>query len=472
MNFEKLPHAIINSLGTLKTSFTTVRIRGAQLASAPITKNFLIYSVGGIFLRGANHLLLPIILASIPPARFGLLSLINSFITVISLSLGMGLRQVFGVEFFKKNKHEQIALMYDISTIYLVVTTPILIGMLYLSNFIQQTIFFDQITIKTVALILAICASTFFSEIFYQLFRFQERAVALLVTQIIAAGVRIGLILVGLLYIYADIESMLIAQLISLICVTIIGYSLCRHDLSREYFNGKRALHYAWPYIKQGIPLVCTLIFTWILGMIDKWCISSTINLNNNGYYSLADTCGQLFYVGFIGPCKAAYFPYIYKKFAQNPFAQTYQFNLKLCWLIMTATIITIPSIFILGQPLLYWLIHKEYYPAISYILPVLFNYILSLGTFLAGAPITYTKDMNALMGMLFILVGIKTATTIYLMPLLGIYGCIAATSLTYGIYFWFILWYSNRLIQQRSIQPAVVDQTTPTTHHRDQIRK
>ena len=67
-------------------------------------KNFLWYSLSSSLIKSTNIAIMPIILSRLTTAEFGLLSLINTFINILSLLLGLGLKQIVGIEFFHCNK--------------------------------------------------------------------------------------------------------------------------------------------------------------------------------------------------------------------------------------------------------------------------------------------------------------------------------------------------------------------------------
>ncbi len=447
MDFQKITETIQHPITAIKTYAPAIRDQSIKAVRSQTAKNFLVYSLGGLVLRGANFILLPFITHYLMPAQFGLLSMSRSFVTITTLTLGLGLRQVFGINYFKKTEIERKELLYDLIGIYLIVSLPILLLMYSAKATINRYLFFNNADSSVLFLVFAICSIYFFSELFYQILRYERRAVTLATTQISAAVIRIGLILGLLTYMSAGIVGILFAQLMGLGTVISIGYMTYKNQFPLIHWNLRRLLYNIGPYIMQGIAFIPNIIFIWLLGLIDRWFLGNYISMEQVGLFSMADTFGQLLYVAGIGPLKAAYFPYIYERFSKNSFAKTDAWNKRFIVAIMSAAFILVWSVFTLGQPILYKMLSKNYHQAFGYIMPIMANYILLLGTTLATAPINYCKKTWVLGITLIGLIGFKVVLNSILIPHTQIYGCLHATALTYLIYFIIILWYSRRLV-------------------------
>lgn len=451
MNFEKITNTIQHPITTIKTYAPAIRDQSARAIRSQTAKNFLVYSLGGLILRGANFILLPFITAHLIPAEFGLLSMTRSFVTITTLTLGLGLRQVFGISYFKKNETERKELLYDLVGIYLIVSLPILLLMFTGKSMLNQYLFFGNANHSVLLMVFAICSIYFFSELFYQILRYERRAATLATAQICAAVIRISLIFGLLTWMNAGIAGILFAQLIGLGTVISIGYATYAQQFPSIHWNTKRLFSNIGPYIMQGIAFIPNIIFIWLLGLIDRWYLGKYLSMHQVGLFSMADTFGQLLYVAGIGPLKAAYFPYIYERFSQNSFAKTDAWNKRFIVVIMSAAFIITWTGFTFGKPILYRILSKNYHQAFGYIMPIMANYILLLGTALATAPINYCKKMWVLGCTLIGLIGVKILLNSILIPHTQIYGCLHATALTYLVYFIIILWYSRRLVATKA---------------------
>lgn len=174
-----------------------------------LAKNFFIYASGAALLRSLSFLTAPITMFYLTPERYGALALLHSTIIVMSLICGIGLRQVFLIEYFSCDMQGAKQLVNDLLLLYLVVALPALVLMIYFAPIvlaklaIQPTLFAYSI----IVLMLFIIFITFFVDLFNQVLQYQQQAQLLIVAQVIIAAAAAGLQIVFLSVFHLDIIS-------------------------------------------------------------------------------------------------------------------------------------------------------------------------------------------------------------------------------------------------------------------------
>jgi O-antigen/teichoic acid export membrane protein len=162
------------------------RYLSGQLNSSVI-KNFFIYSFGNIVLRSITALFIPILLSILSPSEYGLFSLVNNFSNILAIALGLGLRQVFFIEFFHHDIAGRKKMVNEVLILYITIATPIALLLFSQTGRMNHYLFCDAASVKLIALSLFYWFIFFFAELFYQILRYQSKALKLTVIQTTAA---------------------------------------------------------------------------------------------------------------------------------------------------------------------------------------------------------------------------------------------------------------------------------------------
>ena len=142
---------------------TELRLPEKRLINRSVIKDFFIYSSGALILKGSHYLLFPFILSQLTTHEFGLLSLINNFITIGSILLGLGLKQVVSIEFFHKNHVGQKELINDVIIFYLTLAIPLIALAIFLISPLKLLLFPTITPLYAVAIAIGTCFITFFT---------------------------------------------------------------------------------------------------------------------------------------------------------------------------------------------------------------------------------------------------------------------------------------------------------------------
>lgn len=127
-----------------------------------IIKNFFIYSGGAIFLKLAQAIVIPLNLKVITPSQYGILSLANSFSTVLAIFLGLGLRQVLWLDFFHHDNNSRKKILNEIIIVYLSISLPILVVLFFSSPLINKLYFLNSAPQSLIFISLLTCFLSFF----------------------------------------------------------------------------------------------------------------------------------------------------------------------------------------------------------------------------------------------------------------------------------------------------------------------
>ena len=403
-----------------------------------IIKNFIIYSAGNLLLRLITAGSSFIAVLFLTPKEFGLLSLLNNFISITPVFLNMGLRQAFGLEFFHLNKPQQKQMLHHLICIYLTIAIPVTIFGLIFRTKINEWIFYNQATDALLLIAIAICFLHFFVELMLQVLRYQTQSLKLVLVQ----GGMALIVLVGnlLLVYFFQLKSVgiLFANLIGMLSISLFGLYEYIKKVGFKNFPVFKEKPKTFYYFSLGFPFMPNIIFYWLLSSANRWILAYYAGLEAVGIYALADSFGQLFQQLVLYPLSGSYIPDMLEKFikaANNP-SDTQKLNranFKLMILSMLSLALIIAGGYLLTQPLLAWIISGKYAPALKYILVILLSQVVYMGTYFSTIKMLSEKRSWLNLGITAISGLANISLSLVLIPTFGINGSIFSSFIGYG---------------------------------------
>ncbi len=454
-----------------------------NLALGPVIKSFLIYSGGTVILKSISLILMPFVLQVLPPAQYGLLSLAMSFTNILVIISGLGLRQTFGIEFFHGDSASRRRMANEIIALYLCINIPLFLLMLFNLPLLNHFLFLGTASNTLMLLCLLYCFLQFFTELFYQLLRYQCKALQLTFLQIGTALSTIGINLFLLYNFPWGTSGMLFGYTLGLLitffialraylksgCLPIktwatkiknISLSRIAHQMNllgtpKKYPSllCHQTAQRGFYYLRLSLPFIPGMLFNWILVAGNRWLLARYGTLHDVGIYSLADTFSQLYYTLILYPMAGSYLPHLMHQFAQNKnnIAAIERTNKKTMYLSMLGMAALITAGYIIGKPILYWFLPTKYQEAIGYIWLILMGQIFLMGTYFTSALVQFQKKTTFLAASLLLPALINLSLSMLLIAPLGIYGCVLATLVAYIAYFASMLWYNQKLLSAHS---------------------
>lgn len=409
----------------------------------PVLKNFFMYSGGALLVRGSSAFTAPITMSILSPEHYGLLALLNSFVSIACVICGLGLRQALFLEYFHCSSEQKQESIINILKLYLLCATPLLvIGFLFRGH-INQWYFSNQSSTGLIVLCLCLIFAYFFSELIYQILQYENKSLLLTSLQIGFTTLVITTTIVLLWYGNYGVASLIIGQLAGVIVVSGIGiwYSLRCITTNLRVCQLPTA-----KYLAQGLPFVPGMLLAWALAAGDRVLLARYLTLHDVGIYSVADLFGQLFYMTILIPFSNAYQPYLMKKFAENHHSlmDVERWNRKIMWLFLPGVTLLFSLGYLTTKPIVYRFLPPSYQEAIPYLWLILFGYLLSVASYFPAALIQFRKKTTFLASAICIPALLNVALNIMLIPHYHIMGCVFATIISYGSYFVLMLFYNQ----------------------------
>lgn len=397
---------------------------------------FLIYSAGAIILRLITASSVLITIKFITPAQFGILALLNNLMIFLPILLGLGLRQVLAIEFFRHQNPWNLTL--DLVMIYLLWAIAVITILILNLSVINKLLFFSQIHNKLLFLALITSWLNFFPELLFQLLRFQNKALKLAIIQISMGVALAGITIYLLKFCNMDISSVIWAQFITqFLAASYFAYLLVinRFTISSFILNSKRMIG----YLKTGLPFVPNIIFAWLILACNRWLLNWQLtNLEDVGIYCLAENISLMFQALVAQPIMHSFLPYAFQHFAQASSAiddLDRQYTWWAYYLIM-GCVITMPVGFIVLKPMLCYLLPVKYLTALPLIIPLLIAQVVFAATHLASASLQYRKKTHVLAFLMASSALLAILLNLWLIPKYGPWSCAIATNCAFLVYF------------------------------------
>lgn len=412
-----------------------------------IIKNIGIYMLGSVLMKGSSCMVMPFCLHYLSPAQLGLFSLSTSFIAIVSVLIGCGLRQALWLEYFHQTTDQRKIIINDIIVLYTVLAVPLCFLLYLLSNSINFYIFNAQAASIMMPLLLFYCFVTFFSELLIQVCTYRQEALKVNMLQCSAAFVTLsgyGIVILYFPSVVGLITAGLTAQ-VYLCCWGIYWY------LKKKLYTTmkiRRIPMIARSYLVLGMPFIPSVLSGWLLASSNRWLLACYCSLEQVGMYSLLDMFNSLFQLFVLTPLAGAYLPHIFEQYVHDKerLLEIDIKNKKLMWYGM-ASIFSVGIVgFFCLKPLVCKIIPLQYYQVINYAPLLLAGNIFLMGTYFTNCLPQFFKKNWFLSGSLMITALINCISSMFLIRHYHLAGGVYALLIAYASYFILCYWYNNFL--------------------------
>lgn len=431
-------------------AFKALHIKWKQLCHSSGMRDFFIYFSGALLLRGTSVIMAPFLLHKLLPEEYGLLALIHSFTSIVTILMGFGLRQVVLSEFFYHSEKQKNQLIATILYIYLFYAVPLLIAALYNRAHINHYIFSNAAPDNLITITLLYCFIFFFVELMYQILAYRRQALLVTYLQVSMSLCIIFCNIFLLFYCNAGIYSMMTSYLCGYTLAGIWGMYTYLETTHISTFRCKISLQETPKYLMLGLPFIPTLLFSWVLSSTTRWLLASMTTLQDVGIYSLADAFGQLYFLIILQPINNAYIPRLMHSFSKDIPAriQAEQQNRKITVYGMLAGLVAISAVCICCRPLLHLLIPRPYQAAIYYLWFIIVGNVFLTGSSCFSAFIQSHQGAWFLAGSVGIPALVNILSNIFFIPIWGIYGAIITTTSAQILYCMMLYYYGSKLLK------------------------
>lgn len=390
-----------------------------------LIKNTFLYLIGNVVNRIGAFLLLPIYTTHLSVSDYGILELVYSTISVLSVFLGAGLAHTTLRFYFNNDDQNYRNSVITTNAIITIIISSIFACILVANSLSISELLFENKSYQYLVLILsAIIIFELVSEIYFAYIRAEQKALLYVLVSSIKLFTQLVVSIYLVVYLDMSIHGVLIANLV---CVFIVWlylsfYTLRNCGLSLNLSIIKPVLKYALPFASASIIAV-------VMANTDKFFIRYYIGLEELGLYGLAMKFALMLSFVLLDPIQKGYGPY--------RFSIMKNVNANLVYAGVTLVIIDISSLIVLSLAyflpyVIHFIADPQYWPAISFIPILLIGVMFQAINYNMQTGILINKKTNYLFYIMLIVALFNISANYALIPLYGLY----AASIIYSLSF------------------------------------
>lgn len=393
-----------------------------------VVKNTLFYTIGSIIPRISSFILLPIYTKFLLPSDYGIVQSMRVLITVLSVLFTLATERSIFRLYFDYNDDKQKKELIGNITILIVSISIILVLLLFSFKSYTQLIFKSIPFYPYYSYAIITANLLAFETVPLNLLMVRKKAgyfIALSLTKFF-------LITISVIYFIViknqGAEGMLKGEMLgNLILIPVFLYLL----IKESSFNIN--LQKIYNALTFSLPMVPTLISSWILNMSDRIFIEKYFNLEDVGIYSLGYKIASLVLL-ISGSINKAYNPIFYEMANNQPNAKIIlkRYNT----LIITIIFYTCFTIALLSKELIVLFIDSKYINAYKIIPLITLAYLIHLSAGLMNLMIYQNKKSTYIMIVVLLSAVINIFLNFILIPNYGIIGAAWATILSVFVMF------------------------------------
>ena len=395
-----------------------------------LTKDSIIYGIGGVIAKGIGFLLLPIFTRIFTPIEYGtieMLVVLNSFLGIL---LTMGMRAAQSFYFFEQKsagKETQRSMVTAILQWRLIWGSIIVISATFLSPLLNKFFFNGQLAMKyfAIAFIGALFAQVMHQsvDVFRLLYRSWKYIAVTLGNAVLSAIISITLVV----WLNWGIIGYFVGFGIGSIFAAIFG---CWGI--RDYLDFS-ALHKNWwpKLLKFGVPLMPAGLAMYVLNTADRWFINYFHGQNALGMYAVGAKF-SMFIALAVNAFRQAWWPVSMDALHSPDSSELFRTVARLYLGLGITFVVLLTS---LSPLLMRWLCERSYYPAYP-IIGILSWQAIFYGFYLIVVTGIWNKKKTFLVPITMTTVAlINIALDAWLVPEFSVIGAGIATSISFLIW-------------------------------------
>lgn len=389
-----------------------------------LSKDSLIYGLGNAILKILALITAPIFTRIFIPAEYGVISLIASVISFLSLFLLLGMDNAVFVSFYQYKKEKKIIISSAFWFLFFWGLLLTLVAGIF-SNQVSLMVF-KASSYRLILLITFLTAYlTLLINLAKMVFRLEFRAKTFALVSIFNALIATGLMILFVVYFRQGLMGYFIGSLIGTFLTVLMALYLIRSDL-RFAFSYKRLKE----MVLFGVMFVPASLSFFVFDLSDRFFINHYRNLTELGLYSIGINIASLI-VFFSFAFGQAWSPQVMKMyFSSKKVFHQFVPRFFIYYLIFFFSLALFLSVF--SQEILMLMTTAQFYPAM-YVVPALSlamvfaatNQITSLGINIARK----TKYFAFYTGLAAV---INIVFNFLLIPKFGMIGAAWATAISY----------------------------------------
>lgn len=406
-------------------------------------KQISLYTFVGLFGAAVNFFVMPVLSHYLSPADYGLLSLFNTYVTILIPLISLSAYSLLSVDYFKEKNKEIFSSKF--TSIQIIPFFTSLIVAFFLWQFYKP--FSDFLELKGIdrawgIAIVIIAFLTIYYELFLQFLILQKKAVLFTVYTIVRVLIEVGLTFYFIIakgYGWSGrIYSWLVVITLFLIIETIYFYK-------QGFLRGSIRSKFIKEGIQFGSPLILHGLGKFVVNQSDRIFIAKMISVSEAGIYSIGYTVGSLVMI-LVNAYFNFYTPFLMERLSDITEEKKLQI-VKTSYLYGVGCFIVLILIILLAPVFFKVFIARNYYEGVHYVFWIALGYCFWGGYMLFSGFIFFFKK-NKILGWLALFnIATNLLFNYLFIKLFGAIGAAYATALSFFLLFVLLAIIANKLM-------------------------
>ncbi len=375
--------------------------------------------------KTVTFLAIPILTRLLTPAEYGIIAVFNSFVSVLSILLILGIRGAI-VRYYYENKDDFFTFLKG-NLIFQIVIDILLVGLIYI--FSEQIIKFFNVNqeVFIYALGVSFCIPAF--RLYQSYLRASTKSRAFAVLSIIEGT---GLIIISVIWIALKEEHKFFGRIYAHIIIAAILFIIAIYQVNKKAKIQVLSSHIKYA-LAFGLPLIPHALSGYILTVFDRLIINQLEGAEQTGLYTFAYNVGMIIYF-VITAMNRSWQPIFYDKLRKKEYNKLDALaNNYARYIFLIATIVIFFS-----KELIMIMADAKFYDALS-IIPYVISGYLFLFFYTLILNYAFYKKKTFLISLATIIVGIiNIALNYWLIPIYDYKAAAITTLISYALLFLF----------------------------------
>jgi len=405
-------------------------------------KQFSLYTLVGVFNTGINFFLMPYLSHFIKPDAYGILSMVNSFVSILIPLIGLVASGLIFVEYYKgHNKSEFASIFSSIQVIPFALTIILLIPALLFQTSIAGFLEIPKMKSYWIPISIIIAFLSVYNDTLLSLNVTEQKPVSYTTFAISKVIVEVALTVLFVTVFKWDWEGRLLSWLTSNLVFFFISLWYFRRA---ELFTRRITWNYMRAGILFGLPLILHTIGKFVVNQSDRVFIAKMVSLDEAGIYNIGYQVGLVILL-VINAAGNFYNPFLYERLERFDADAKRQIVITSYLLIMLFAVSLI-FIVLIAPVLFSFLIDKAYSEGQKYVFWVGLSYFF-WGIYIIYSGFIFYSKKTGFLGWLAILnVLLNVILNFLLIKQFGALGAAYATCISFFVIAAIVVFYATRL--------------------------
>jgi O-antigen/teichoic acid export membrane protein len=407
-------------------------------------KQISLYTFIGFFNAGISFLLMPYLSHFIDPVGYGMLSMVNSFVTILIPLIGLTASGIISVEYYKlKDKTQFSSLFSSVQLIPLVPGLFILIISFLFQNVIGNFLEIPKASNYWIPLsvLIALLSIYFDSLLVYNVI--EQKPNNYVKFSIIRLFIEVGLTLLFVSYFGMGWEGRLWSWLIA----TIISFFLSIYYFSSQgLFTWKIRKKYIRAGIIFGFPLILHTIGKFVINQSDRIFIAKMVSIEEAGIYNIGYQVGMVILL-LVNAAGNFFQPFLFERLTDLTDHRKLEI-VRIIYIIIIALMVLLLFITLIAPFLFKTIIDRSYSGAVVFVFWTGLSYFFwGIYTLFTGF-IFYKKQTNQLGYLAILNVTLNICLNYILIKHFEALGAVYATCISFFVIAAVVVWRGSSLFK------------------------